>query len=153
MENIQLHCDSFVFSLKTENITQDLKNLEDICDFSNLDENHELFSNINNEVTGKFKIETPKIVWIDEFICLRANVFSFKCNDNNENRNKLEGISKSQTKYIKFEEYKVCLDGDGNINEGDNYILKSINHDMYLQKTRKATLSIFDDKNIYLHNF
>ena len=46
-KNIQLHymdCDSFVLSIKSENIIKDLKNLEDIFDFSNIDENHELYS-------------------------------------------------------------------------------------------------------------
>ena len=47
-DNIQLlymACDGFVLSIKTENIIKDLKILEDIFDSSNLDENHELFSN------------------------------------------------------------------------------------------------------------
>ena len=72
-ENIQLHyvdMDVFVLSLKTEDIIKDLKNLEDLFDSSNLDENNELFSNKNKEVIGKFKIETLKIFWIVEFVCL-----------------------------------------------------------------------------------
>ena len=47
-EKIQLHymdTDSFVLSVNTKDIIKDLKNLEDIFDFSNLDRNHELFSN------------------------------------------------------------------------------------------------------------
>ena len=47
-ENIQLHymdIDSFVLSVNTKDIIKDLKNLEDIFDICNLDENHELFSN------------------------------------------------------------------------------------------------------------
>ena len=36
------------------------KNLEDIFDFSNLDELHELCSNENRKVIGDFKVETPK---------------------------------------------------------------------------------------------
>ena len=47
-ENLQLHymdTDSFILSVNTKDIIKDLKNLEDIFDFSNLDENHELFSN------------------------------------------------------------------------------------------------------------
>ena len=36
--------DNFVLSMKTENIIKDLKNLEDMFLFSNLDENHEPFS-------------------------------------------------------------------------------------------------------------
>ena len=36
--------------------------------------------------------------------------------------------------------------------ECDNYILRSINHDMILQKVKKSTLSIFDDKRCYINN-
>ena len=46
-ENIQLQymdTDSCVLSVNTKDIVRDLKMLEDIFDFSNLDENHELFS-------------------------------------------------------------------------------------------------------------
>ena len=39
-----MDCDSFVLSIKSENIIKDLKNLEDIFDFSNIDENHEFYS-------------------------------------------------------------------------------------------------------------
>ena len=67
-----MDCDSFVLSLKTENVIEDLKNLEIIFDFSNFDENHELFSNKKKKVISKFKIETPKNIWIDEFIVLRS---------------------------------------------------------------------------------
>ena len=36
--------DSFVLSVNTKDIIKNLKNLEMIFDFSNLDKNHELFS-------------------------------------------------------------------------------------------------------------
>ena len=100
-----------ILSMKTENTIKDLKNLEDNFDFSNLDENHDLFSNKNKEVIGKFKIETPKNIWKDEFVCFRSKAYSFKCNDNIENKNKIKGISKSQSKHIKFRKYTKCLDG------------------------------------------
>ena len=99
-ENIQLHyvdTDSFV---NTIDIIKGLKNLEDIFDFSNLDENHEIFSNKNKKVTGKFEIETPKNIWIDEFICLRSKTYAFKCGD--DIKNKLKVISKSQSKKNNF---------------------------------------------------
>ena len=72
-ENIKLHymdCDSFVLSIETQNIIDDLKNLEDLFDFSNLNKNHELFRNKNKKVVGKFKIETPENIWIHEFVAL-----------------------------------------------------------------------------------
>ena len=51
-ENIQLHyidTDSFVLSVNTKYIIKGLENLEDIFDFSNLDENHEIFSEKNKK--------------------------------------------------------------------------------------------------------
>ena len=60
--------------------------------------------NKNYLVVGKFKIETPKNFWIDEFVCLRSNAYSFKCK--NEDEEKVIGVSKSQSKHIKFEDFK-----------------------------------------------
>ena len=76
--------DSFVLSVNTKDIIKDLKSLEDIFDFSNLDKNLELFSNKNKKVLSKFKIETPKKIWIDEIICLRSKMYRFEGDDENE---------------------------------------------------------------------
>ena len=152
-ENLQLHyinTDGMILSMRTENIIKDLKNLEDIFDFSNLDKNHELYGN-KNKVIGKFKIETPKNVFIDEFVCLGSKAYSFRCNDNIESKNKIKGISKSQSKHIKFEEYYNCLFGGKYQKECDNYNIRSLDHEMYLQKVRKSTLSLFDDKRCYIN--
>ena len=154
-ENLQLHyvdTDGMFLSMKTKDIIKDLKNLEDIFDFSNLDENHELFSNKNKKVIGKFKIETPKNICIDEFVCLRSKAYSFKCKDNNEDKNKIKGISKSQSKHIKFEEHYNCLFGGEYQRECNNYIIRSINHEMVLQEVKKSTLSLFDDKRNYINS-
>ena len=82
--NIHLHymdTDSFILSANPKDIIRDLKNLEDIFDFSNLDKYHELYSTKNKKVFGKFKIETPKTTWIDEFVCLRNKMYAFICGD------------------------------------------------------------------------
>ena len=99
---------------------------------------------------GKFTIETPRNIWLGEFIALRSKCYAFKCRD--DSKNTLKVFSNSQTKNIKFGEYKICLVGEENVNECDNYILKSINHDMHLQKLRKTKLSSFDDKRNYINN-
>ena len=153
-DNLQLHyidTDGMFLSMKTKDIIKDLKNLEDIFDFSNLDKNHKLYSERNKKVIGKFKIETPKNIWIDEFVCLRSKAYSFKYNDNTESKNKIKGISKSQSKHIKFEDYFNCLFGGEYQRECNNYIIRSINHEMVLQEVKKSTLSIFDDKRSYLN--
>ena len=140
-ENIQLHyidTDAFVLSVNTKDIIRDLKNLEDIFDFSNLDENHELFSEKNKRRVGFFKIETPKSIWIDEFVCLRSKMHSFKCGEHS--KKKLKGISKSQSKHIKFEEHYNFLFGGKYKKEYNNNILRSINHEMHLQEIKKINI-------------
>ena len=64
-------------------------------------------------------------------------------------KNKLKGISKYQSKHCKFEEYKKRLDGQDYQKECKNYNLRSINHQMHLQK--KSKLSLFDDKRCYIN--
>ena len=127
---------------------KDLQNLRHLFDFSNLDLNHQLFSNENKKVVGKFKIETPNSIWIDEFIALRSKAYSFKCGEQTEN--KLKGITKPQTKCIKFEEYKNCLSGGEFNDKCNNYLLRSIKHNMFLQKVEKKSLNAFDEKRCYL---
>ena len=140
----------FILSVYKKDIFRGLKDLEDMFDFSNLDEKHELFSNKNKKVIGKFKIETPKNIWIDEFIALRGKMYSFKCGDNS--KNKLKDVSKSYSKNVRFEEYKKCLDNKIYRQECDNYIIRSLNHEMYLQRVKKSTLTIFDDKRCFKNN-
>ena len=50
----------------------------------------------------------------------------------------------------KFEEYKKSLDGSGYPKECDNYVIRSINHEMYLQRVCKSTLSPFVEKLCYV---
>ena len=155
-QKLQLHyidTDGMILSMKTKDIIKDLKNLENLFNFSNLDEKLELFSNKNKKVIGKFKIETPKNIWIDEFVCLISKAYSFKCKDNIESKNKIKGISKCQSKHIKFEEYYNCSFGGEYQRECNNYIIRSINHEIVLQEVKKSTLSSFDDKRCYLNGF
>ena len=142
--------DSFVLSVNSKNIIEDSKNLEDIFDFSNLDKNHELFSNKNKKGIGIFKIETPKNFRIDDIICLRSKIYAFKCG--NDSKNKLKGISKSESKHIKFEEYEKCLDGEEFQRVFNNYNIRSINQEMHLQEVKKSTITLFDDKRCYVSN-
>ena len=101
------------------------------------------------KMIGKFIFETPENIWIDEFVCLRSKMYSFKCVD--DSKNNIKGISISQSKHNNFEEDKNCLDGKEYERECDNYLLRSINHEMYLQEVKKSTLSIFDDKRCYIN--
>ena len=86
-ENLQLlysDTDGMILSMRTENIIEDLKKIEKKFDFSNLDENRELFSEKNKKVMCKYKIESLKNIWIDEFLSLRSKTYSFKCKNEDE---------------------------------------------------------------------
>ena len=47
-------------------------------------------------------------------------MYAFRCGD--DSKNKLKGVSKSQSKHIKFEDYKKCLDGGNYQGECNKYI-------------------------------
>ena len=143
-----MDCDSVALNMNTKVIINDLKKLEDFFDTSNLDENHEVFSNKIRKAIGKSKIETPKRIWIDDFIALRSKCYALEYGE--DSRNKLNCNSKSQSKNISFEEYKVCLDGEENENVCSIFILESINHEMYMQEIKNSTLSIFEYNRNYL---
>ena len=60
-----------------------------------------------------------------------------------ENKNKIKRISKSQSKHNEFEEYEKCLYGKKIPRESNNYILRSINHEMQLREITKKPKAIF----------
>ena len=112
-ENLRLHyidTDGMFLSMKTENIIKDLKNLEDIFDFSNLNKNHEIYSERNKNVIGKFKLKTPLNIGIDEFVCLRSKAYSFKCKNNDENKKKLKAFQNLNQNILNLKNItNVCL--------------------------------------------
>ena len=55
----------------------------------------------------KFKLETLKNIYIDEFVGFRWKMYAFKAGD--DSKNKLKGLCES--KNINFEDYKKRLDG------------------------------------------
>ena len=71
---------------------------------------------------------------------MRSKTHSFKCKTDDESKNQLEGVSKSQSKHIKFEENKKFLDGENSQEECDNYTLRSPYLEMYLQKIKKINI-------------
>ena len=50
---------------KHKRFINDSKNPENLFDFSNLDQNHELLGNQNKNFLSKFKIEKPKNFYVD----------------------------------------------------------------------------------------
>ena len=87
--------------------------------------------------------KTLKTENLDEFVALRSKCYASKCG--NGTKNKLKGISKSFSRNINNDEYYNCLLGEDYQQEDDNYIIRSLDHELYLQQLKKTTLSIIDN--------
>ena len=103
IDGIQIHyqdTDAFIMSLKTKDIVNDLSKLQDqykMFDFSNLNKEHKLFSNDFKKIPGYLKIETPKSLYIDKFVCLRSKCYAYTTQSDGY-QNKFKGIVKGYKK-------------------------------------------------------
>ena len=109
-DGIQIHyqdTDAYVMSVKTTDIVNGLDKLQDQYkkfDFSNLNKDHKLFSNEFKKIPGYLKIETPKSIYIDKFVCLRSKCYAYTTQFDG-NGNKLKGICKGYKKELSFDQY------------------------------------------------
>ena len=157
LDGIQTHyqdTDAFIMSIKTTNLVNDLEKLQEqykLFDFSNLSKEHKLFSNEYKKIPGYLKIETPKSLYIDKFVCLRSKCYAYSTQlDGYEN--KFKGIVKGYKKEISFDQYYNCLMNQTYDKTCEQYCIRSHDHEMFLQKITKKSLSPFDDKRKYINN-
>ena len=66
-----------VLSITFSKNIKDSRKLYDLFDFRNLNRNHLVYSIKNEKVIRKFRRETPKNCFIDEFNSLRGKAYSF----------------------------------------------------------------------------
>ena len=141
-------------SIKTKDIVYDLSNLQDqykMFDFSNLNKEHRLFSNEFKKIPGYLKIETPKSLYIDKFVCLRSKCCAYITQlDGYEN--KFKGIVKGYKKEISFDQYYKCLKNETYNKTCKQFCIRNHDHNMFLQQITKKSLSPFDDKRKYINN-
>ena len=110
-EYLQCHyidTDAFLLSLITKIYWKFLKTYL-LFDFSNLNENHEIFSRKNKKVIGEIKIETFKNIWIDEFICLRSKHYSFNCKDDIESKKNWKVFLNLNQNFFNLKNRKIVL--------------------------------------------
>jgi len=162
--------DSLALNIKTYNILDDLKNLSDYMDFSNLHENHPLFSLKNHSELFKFKEEFA-LKPISRLCALKSKVYSFEvlCSHNEgigENAkcikcgnsdldgiyhvNKLKGIQKRTAREIHFYKYLNCLNYIS-LQRENVYQISSKSQHINSTIMNKITLSSFDDKR-FIYN-
>ena len=132
---INLHymdTDSFILSIKTTNLLKDLEYFKKDFDFSELDENYQLYNSINKKVIGKRKIETSPILELDNFVALRSKSYSFS--------NKT--LQKAKQKGIQHTPQTTTT---------TTYSIRTDAYNLTVQKQDKLALNPFDDKRVYLN--
>ena len=148
---IKLHymdTDSFILSIKTGDLINDLEYFKDDFDFSELDENHELYNSINKKVIGKMKIETSPIIELDNFVALRSKSYSFSYGSAQKltQKSKQKGIQHTPS-YSQF----INSLFNSETTTATNYSIRSNAHNLTVQKQDKLALNPFDDKRMYLN--
>ena len=155
-DKIKLHymdTDSFILSIKTGDLINDLEYFKDDFDFSELDPSHELYNSINKKVIGKMKIETSPIIELDNFIALRSKSYSFsygssvqKATQKLTQKSKQKGIQHTPI-YSQF----INSLFNSETTTATNYSIRSNAHKLTVQKQDKLALNPFDDKRMYLN--
>ncbi|XP_063241118.1 uncharacterized protein LOC134541533 [Bacillus rossius redtenbacheri] len=140
--------DSFIYDIKTCNFYQDLADdsaLMDIFDTSSYPIGHPCYSPTNKKVVGKFKDECNGVV-MEEFVGLRAKLYTYKFNNNITKRAK--GIQKCVVKNkITFEDFLEVLE-EHTTKRAQVRSIRSHNMILYTECSNKISLSWHDDKRI-----
>ena len=94
-----------------------------------------------NEAGGKI---------IEEFVGLRAKLYSYKMHTSRVEEKKCEGVKKSVIeKNIKFDDYKKCLfSGEKQLRKMIG--IRNYKHEIFIEEVNKIALSSDDDKRIIL---
>ena len=147
--NVKLHymdTDSFILSIKTGNLIKDLDYFKNDFEFSEYDENQELYDTINKKVIGKMKIETSPIIDSDNFVALRSKSYSFSygATQKTVQKSKQKGIQHTPP-YTQF----ITSLFNSETTTATNYSIRSDAHNLTVQKQDKLALNPFDDNRVY----
>ena len=150
-ENIRMvytDTDSFVFHTKTDDIYQDLKEINDEMDFSGYDKNHKCYDATNKKVLGKFKDECEGKI-MTGFIGLRPKCYAFKIHGDDKEYKKCKGTAKNTVKRkIKYDDYNKVLETNEVIHRSFNSI-RSKNHKIFSINTTKVSLNSYENKRYW----
>ena len=140
--------DSFVFHTKTDDIYQDLKEINDEMDFSGYDKNHKCYDATNKKVLGKFKDECEGKI-MTGFIGLRPKWYAFKIHGDEKEYKKCKGTAKNTVKRkIKYDDYNKVLETNEVIHRSFNSI-RSKNHKRFSINTTKVSLNSYENKRYW----
>ena len=135
--------DSLCYLINTVNLSGDLSKIKSSLDTSNYKIEHELYTDKNKKVIGKFKDECggKKIV---EFVGLRAKCYSFEMEDG-DSIQKSKGIRKNMMSSVRHGHYVRTLKNLDPVSKTGRQI-RSHHHILYTTIFEKLVLSPYDDK-------
>ena len=139
--------DSLMYEIRTKDFYEDIKgDVKDRFDTSDYPSNHPsgIPTGCNKKVLGMFKDEAGGKI-IDEFVGLRAKLYSYKMYEGKESK-KCKGVKSLVVKNsITHEDYKNCLfTGIEQLRKMN--VIRSHNHNIYTEEINKVALSSNDDK-------
>ena len=144
-----LDTDNFVIYIETEDFYKDIaSDMDKWFDTSNYDKRDErpLPIGKNKKVIGMFKDELGGKIII-EFCALRAKAYSYRLDDDAENK-KAKVTKKCIVKReLTFKNYVDCL-FNGEVIKRSQQIFRSNHHRIYTEEVNKIALSSNDDKRI-----
>ena len=148
--------DSLCYHIKNQDIFEIMKENKELFDLANYPKDHELYDKTNNKVMGKFKNES--IEPINEFLGLRAKLYTYTTDKDDISHNKCKGVKSNVAKTdITMNDYKKTLYDRKSKTINQNNI-RSYGHQIYTETINKIALSCNDDKvficddNIYTRN-
>lgn len=140
--------DSLLIFCECKDLYNDLKDHQELFDFSDYPKDHILHSNKNKKQVGKMKDETNSVP-IAEFVGLRSKMYSFLCGGKEEKR--LKGVGKATVRnHVAFSHYKDVLFSESQ-KQSTMTLIRSHSHKLFCESISKTGLSAFDDKR-YLIN-
>ena len=156
-ENLKLcfsDTDSFLFSVKCDNLVEQLKSIEHIFDFSKYENDHELYDNSRANHLFYFKDEMKGKAAITEFIALSPKCYSMTVKNLKTKKILTKKICKGLKKssinnQLSFTDYEECLNSASLIYKSFNH-LKSKNHRVGTTYQRKIALLAMDSKRYVL---
>jgi hypothetical protein len=146
--------DSLAYEIKTDDFYADINgDVADRFDTSEYPKDHPscIQTGVNKKVIGMFKDETAG-KQIEEFVGLRAKLYSYKMHEDGGEHKKCKGVKKYVVKKtITHNDYKDCLFTKREQRRKMN-VFRSHLHDIYTEEVNKIALSADDDKRIIMND-
>ena len=139
--------DSLILEFRTDDLYADMATMLDVYDTSNYPVGHDLHSQVNKKVVGKFKDELGGKV-LQEFVGLRSQMYAYEAGDVSGMRAK--SVKKAVLRdTIVMDDYVQCLHREESISRPMTG-LRSHSHHIFGESIVKTALSPFDSKRYIL---